>query len=248
MDFEHDDEDHRRMYRLSRVGFALLAASLIVGSLCSIAALLLIFSGQRPDLGRLLGIERFDFQVATLRAGLRVAGAFFLWSAWAEPGWRRRAGLLVMMAVGDLILWSAEYSVLLGLTEEPLSRHEVFRHNLAMALSWAKLALIAGLSGDFLRAQGQAPAADFARAARATATTGAGLWFVFFLRRVNWDQPWPLAERPMTGEMLLFLLTIWAISAVCLVQTSILTMIANRAAGQTLRTLAEKERGPDPWA
>ncbi len=246
MDPEIEREALRRSYRLSRIGFSLLALALVVGSIYSIGWLLLIFTGHRPDLGRLLGIARFEFLVDTFRTGLRITGAFCLYAAWPETTWRRRAGLLLVMSMVDVVLWGTEYAVSLGLATEPI-KHEIFRQSLSMAFSWAKLTLYAGLAADVAHHLGVAQAPDLVKAARATATTGATLWFVFFLKRINWQQPWPLAEHPMNEEMVLFYLAIRVIAAICLVQTSLLTLMASRESGRALRDMAKEDKAFNPW-
>ena len=246
MDPNIEREALRRSYRLSRVGFALMALALVVGAVCSIGALVLMFTGNGPDLGRVFRIENFYFRVETLRAWVRVVAAFFLCAAWSDPQWRRRSGLLLLMAMADVALWAAEHAMALGLAGEP-SGHEVFRHSLSTALGWAKFALVAGLAADVAGHLGVARAVDLGKAARATATTGASLWAFYFVQRINWRQPWPLAEHAMNRDSFLIYLAVWLISAICLVQTSLLSMIAGRASARALAEMAREDQSFDPW-
>lgn len=246
MDPEYDRETHRRSYRLSRAGFALMALVLVVGAVCSIGSLVLLFTGNGRDLGQVFRIEHFYFWVETVRVWARIISVILLCAAWPGTDWRRRAGLLLVMAMGDIVLWAIEHGMALGLADVP-SGHDVFRHSLSMALGWAKFALVAGMAADVAGHLGVAQAPDFGKAARATATTGASLWAFYFLNRINWQQGWPLAEHGMNRESLLIYLAVWVISAVCLVQTSLLCMIAGRASARALREMSREDQSFDPW-
>jgi len=244
MDLER--ERQRRSYRLCLVGFSIYALALVVASLYSIGSLLLFFNMQRASIGELLGIPTLEFQLDTFRAWSRIASAVILWSAWSDVSWKRRSGLLVMMATADVVLWFAQNGVTIGLISEPV-HHEIFRQSLSMALGWAKFVLVASLASDFTDHVGIVNAEEFGKAARTTAATGGVIWFIFFLNRIDWSRSWPLVERQMTRDMFLLMLGYMVIAAICLVQTSLLTLLASRSAAQALREMQKQDQAFDPW-
>jgi hypothetical protein len=117
-----------------------------------------------------------------------------------------------------------------------------------MALGWSRFVMIANLASDFARHAGMPRAVELGRAARKAATTGAAVWFLFFLVRINWTRPWPLAERRMTLEAIQLMLAGQMINVLCLVQSSVLTLLASRAASRSLRAMAQEDRAFDPWS
>lgn len=250
LDFERDRGRLRQSYRSCWIGFSLYGLFLAAGSIEAIATLFLQFAGLNPHLGYWLGINPYDFDFGfnMVRTWERLLACFALAAAWpAVPLWRRRAGLLLVMAIADVALWSVTYSVPLGLASEP-TRHLVFCHYLSMALGWSRFLLVANLASDFA-AHAQIPrAAEFGSAARKAATTGAALWFGYFLLRINWRHPWPLVERRLTFDAFQLFMACRVLNLLCLVQATFLTLLASRAASQSLRQMAREDEGYDPWA
>jgi len=247
MDLDLERDLQRRNYRFCWAGFALLSLGLIIASFYAIGTLLLIFARQNPHIGPLLGIPQFEFLIDTGRNWPRVLGAFMLWAAWNDTSWKRRSGLLVMMAMADIVLWTIEHGTVLEIVEQPIG-HELFRHSLSMVLRWSEFVLIAGLATDFSQHVGAVQPEEFGKAARTTAATGAVVWFLFFINWVDWSQAWPLVERRMTRDLLLFWLLQWVILSICLVQATLLCLLASRSASMALREMTREDQGFDPWA
>lgn len=246
-EFEHQRDGLRRGYRACWAGFTLYGVNLAAASLVAVVSMLLLFAGQIPDLGYWLGIDSFDFRFESLRAWGRLLACLMLAAAW--PGhsvWRRRAGLLLMLSIGDVVLWAVAHGEALGLADRP-TPHLVFCRHLQMALGWSRFLLLASLGSDFARHAGMPRAEDFGKAARSTATTGAAIWFVYFLSRIDWAHPWPLAERRLTLDAFHLLMASQMISILCMIQATLLTLLASRAAAKALREVAAEEKASDPW-
>jgi hypothetical protein len=249
-DLECEREAQGRGYRACWVGFSLYAFNLVVASLIQTATLFLFFTGQNPNLAVWLRIDavQFDLGLDTLQAWVRLLACLSLVGAWpANPGWRRRAGLLLMMAIGDVILWGVFNAVPLGLASEA-TRHMVFFRYLRTTLGWSRFLLVASLASDFARHAGMPGADEFGKAARSTATTGAAVWFIYFLSRIQWSQPWPMAERRMTFEVFHLLIAGEVIKLLCLIQAGLLALLASRAASAALRAKRREEASFNPWS
>jgi hypothetical protein len=247
MDPEIERDDLRRSYRLSGMGFSIYAFSLTVSSVLSVGMLYLIFTGHNPDFGRILGIDNFRFLFGTFRVWTRLASALLLCAAWRQVEWRRRSGFLVILTIVDVLLWAHENGETLGLASGPAS-HEVLSQCLYMALVWPKFGLIAGLAGDVSDHVGTHHSDKLVKAARGTATTGAVIWFFYFLEHIDWQGGWPLRWRPFTINLLLFELGTMVMSTICLLQTTMLCLRAGRATAQALREMAIEDSGVGQWA
>jgi hypothetical protein len=247
MDLEQERERQRRSYSASWIGFALITLMFVVSTLFQCANLLLMLSGQFRNVGNLLGIDSFDFYYSTFRTWTRLLGCLMLWSAWNEPSWRRRSGLLVMMSMADVVLWSTEHGVRLGFLEGAPG-HDFFRQSLYLALGWPRFALFASLAANFAEHVGYARAGEFAKAVIRTSMTGGIVWFLYFLYAIDWTRPWPLVARRFDHDLILLYLSFIVLSTMCLVQSTLLCALATRSAGMALREMRnEDKRAHDPW-
>jgi hypothetical protein len=151
------------------------------------------------------------------------------------------------MAIADVVLWAIIDAVPLDLATQE-TRHMVLCHYLRMGFGWSRFLLLATLAADLGRHAGIPGAVELGRASRSTATTGAAVWFVFFLVRIDWNGPWPLGERRMSLEALHLWMAFTMITMICLVQASLLSILATRGAARLLRDTAREANGFDPWA
>jgi hypothetical protein len=229
----------RRRIRACLLAFALLGFALVVASLGTVGNVLSVFRGMPGGAFP----ESWRFAESSLVVWFSFVGACLLWGRWRDSSWQRRAGLLVLMGFVDLILWSLDFAVVLGLSEQEIG-HEWFRYSLGHALGWAELSLIASLAADVADHLGSPQALDIARGARALASVGATLWLVVFFFRTRWRVPfWPM--RPRINRILeLELLNLGetVLFAINLVQVTALTLLAAYACTLALRTMIREDR------
>ncbi len=237
-----------RSYRACWFGFSLYGSYLALSVLAALTEDFFLFAGRRRNLGAFLGIESFDLHFDTFRTWARLLACLGLAAAWPDDaGWWRRARMLLALAVGDVILWGFLEAVPLGLATEP-TRHELLLRSLRVALGWSRYLLLASLAAHLAAGAGTPRAKELGRTARSTATAGAALWFAFFLCLVNWRRPWPLAPQRLGIEGLQLMLAYSLINLACLIQASVLTLLAAQAAARMLRQTAREARVFDPWA
>jgi hypothetical protein len=111
-----------------------------------------------------------------------------------------------------------------------------------MAMSWAKLGLLGGLVASFGSHLDNEGLLKFARTTRTTASTGAILWFLFFLETTDWTRPWPMRMRPFNMELAMFNLLIQMVSTVCILQGSLIGLSAGRAARAEIRKMDSEDQ------
>ena len=232
----NDPVDLRTKERLQLLryqwGFAVLGFGLIVASLSSVGLLLSFMLDLRQIRMTLLA---WEFQEQTVIVLSTVIGGGLLWGGWPDESWRRRSGLLLLMFLVDLVLWSLDNAATLGLTDVKVG-HEYFRNALGQALGWSEFALIASLASGMAVTLGEARAADLGRAIRSLPSIGASVWFAYFFLRTDWRPPiWPLRERPLNLELFYIWLGSAFLSATILVQVTMITLYAGRTCAHRSR-------------
>ncbi|WP_435015660.1 hypothetical protein TA3x_003204 [Tundrisphaera sp. TA3] len=230
----------RRRIRFCLLAFALLGFALVLASVGTVGGVLAMFRGMPGGVFP----ESWKFAEASLVVWCSFVGTCLLWGRWRDASWQRRAGLLVLMGFVDLILWSLEFAVVLGLSEQGID-HEWFRHCLGHALGWAELSLIASLAADVADHLGSPQALDIARGARALASVGATLWLAVIFFCTRWTVPfWPLRMRPMfrQPELQLMMLGETVLYTINLVQITALTLLAAYACTVALRNMIREDR------
>ena len=234
----------RRQLIRYQSGFAILGLGLIVASLSSVGWLLSFMLDLREV--RMM-IQSWEFQEDTVIVLSTVVGGGLLWGGWPDASWRRRSGLLLMMFLVDLILWSLEHAATLGLTEIKVG-HDYFRQALGQALGWSEFALITSLATGIAVTLGESRANDLGRAIRSLTSIGASVWFASFFLRTDWRPPiWPLRERPLNLELFYLSLGSAFLSATILVQVTMLTLYAGRTCARRSRALRAEERADDTF-
>ncbi len=247
--FDPEEERWRSRSRLRRLGFGFstLALALILASLSAIGFLLLFFTGRIRNPGLLLGIDHWELILETAIVWVSTIGVALIWGRWPDASWTRRSGLLLMMCLADVVLWSLDHAKELGLSNAQVG-HDWFRISLGRALGWSEFALIASLSADLATRLGDPQAAEFGKAARSMATTGAMAWFLYFCYQTNWDTPiWPLRMRRPDHNTILLMLGTLVMSSIALVQVSTLSLLASRCCGKALREMAIEDRKRDQF-
>ena len=224
----------RRHIHRYQFGFAVMGIGLLLASVFNVGVLLAFFFGLRPVV---IAFQAWDFHQETAVVLSTVVGAGLLWGSWPDESWRRRSGLLLMMCLSDLILWSAEHATRIGLSDVAVG-HDYFRTAIGHALGWCEFALIASLAAGMAARLGEPKALDLGRAVRSLTTVGASVWFAYFFFRTDWRPPiWPLRERPLNPELFMLWLGSAFLSAFVLVQVTLLTLFAGRTCALTARAL-----------
>ncbi len=235
----------RRRLRRYGLGFSCLGLGLAIASLSTISFVLLILAGPGGHMALRQMFPHWELIEETAVVWSTLIGACLIWGHWPDRAWLRRSGLLLMMCLVDLVLWSLDHAADLGLSEGKFG-HDWFRRSLGSALGWSEYALIAGLAADLATHLGESRAGEFGRAARSLATTGAMVWSLYFFSRTNWDSPfWPLREVAWNRSTLMLMLGLAVLGAINLMQITVLSLIASRSCGQKLREMAREDRDPE---
>jgi hypothetical protein len=243
-------EERRRRERVTlrrtHLGFVGVSAALLVASLSTVVGMLLLFSG-RGQIGGFFGISHWDFIEESFVVWTSFLGVCLLWGRQPDdPTWQRRSGLLLMMCLVDVVLWSLDHGQLLGLSEAKFG-HEWFRRILGQALGWSEFLLIASMAADTAARFGQPQAVEFGKAARSMVTSGSLVWLMYFYQRTSWDLPvWPLRERPMDKGTIMLWLGMVFLNTICLIQTTTLCLLAAQASSRAAASLPPAEEAVDP--
>jgi hypothetical protein len=241
---DQERETQRQTYQLCRLGFAILSVSLVLACFTSILALIAQFGG-RPIVVWVVNMPWWRWLGTPIVWG-SLFGTYLLWGRWSDPGWQRRAGLLVVMGIVDVILWGLDHGNDLGLRLEDVG-HKWFRSNLGEALGWAEFALMASLAGDVMAHLGVEQAREASKSTRSLAATGAVVWMILFCHCTAWKRGWPL-QGPRNDRsletMLLYLgsTMIWTIT---LIQVTALSIAATRETSHVLSEMAREDRSED---
>jgi hypothetical protein len=242
MDLDTERERERQTYQLCRLGFGVTAFALAVACVSTFLFLPGLFGGP-PFLPWLVQGPFWRWSDAPVVWGSLI-GTYLLWGRWNDPGWQRRAGLLLVMGLVDLILWGFDHGDDLGLRLADIG-HPWLRDHLGQALGWAEFALISGLACDVMVHLGVEQAAETGRATRSLAASGASVWMVLFLLRTDWKH-WPLIPRRGLSFQAILLELGWRmIWTVTLIQVTALTIAATKQCSAVLAEMALEDQQSD---
>jgi hypothetical protein len=241
--FEYEERDRiRKNYQICRMGFGILSFALILASLTSVLATTYQFT--HLDLIRRFFTSSFYRWIDTPIIWGSLLGVTLLWGRWESSSWQRRAGLLLVMCLVDVVLWVMDQGSDLKLINRDFG-HEWLRWKLGQALGWAELALLSTLACDYLVHLGAGYVRETAQSTRSLITTGAMIWMLLFCTQTNWQEGWPLQPggAMRNPEGLLLTMGVVMIQTVVLIQVTALTMLATR---QSTRILEDLDRN-DPF-
>ncbi len=242
MDF--DREQLRRTYEVSRIGFWVLGAALVLACVTSVVPLLL---NLYPEFCLGLMDSKWYRSLDVPITWGSLLGVTMLWGRFEHTGWQRRVGLLLAMSLVNAGLWLLDHGAALGLAEGNLG-HEWLRGNVGQALGWAEFALMAGLSCDYLEHLGVEYARESGKSTRSMAAFGAVLWLLLFCQRTNWSGGWPLApHRIRSLEEYLLLQASHLIWAITLIQVTALVISAAKRSGRVLAEMRLEDEAFDPF-
>jgi hypothetical protein len=242
MDLER--EQFRKTYQMSRVGYTILSAALLLA--CFIALLDQFGSFHRGLFQLIVRSAWFPWIDLPIVWG-SLLGATLLWRRWEEASWQRRSSLLLVMSLADVVLWVLDHGAALGRGELTIG-HQWLRSNLGQALGWSEFALLASLASDYLGHLGVEHAAESAKSARSMAATGAVVWMLVFCERTDWARGWPLQpHRPIRALETVLLIHGWnLIWTITLIQVTVLVISAARQSSRVLEEMEREDEASDP--
>ena len=247
---DQDLDQQRRTYRLCQIGMVLSGLSMVLFALDSTTQGLFLgsifFTGRFPPFWMtVFEAVWWDLAIKLPMNLLALAGAYFLWGRWNESSWQRRAGLLVVLNLFDMVLWTSRHAEFLGLGPEYLG-HEWFIRNLTRALEWAEIALLASLSADLWTHLGSTIAEASGLATRKLVGTAALFWMLTFCTRTDWQRGWPLVVAPLRDpSTLIFMTGVTILRTITILQTMALAFGAAHACGEVVAQIDKQERSED---
>ena len=102
---DQERETQRQTYQLCRLGFGILAASLLLACFTSIVSLMPLFGCGHLKVW-FMRQPWWDWLDTPLVWGCLI-GTYLLFGRWTETGWQRRVILLIAMEMVDIVLWAS---------------------------------------------------------------------------------------------------------------------------------------------
>lgn len=235
--FELEERERlRKTYQVCGMGFGILSVALILASLTFILSL--VYEFTQLQLIRDLFTSSWYQWIDSPIIWASLLGTTLLWGHWESPSWQRRTGLLLVMCLVDVVLWSMNQASILKFFNRDFG-HEWLRSNLGQALGWAELTLISTLACDYLEHLGVQRVKEAAKSIRSLVTTGAAMWMLLFCAQTNWKEGWPLQPGGRIGnpEGLLLSIGVVMIQTIILIQVTGLTLLAARQSSKILQDL-----------
>lgn len=242
MEFEHDPAPLRRRYALCRAAFIAAAVGLALLGLSSMISAIFLFTFD-PDLHAVLRSPLWRWCVSAPVTWTTLLSAFLLWGRWTDPSWQRRAGILLLLNVLDLVSWTVQNGNELGLRMGPVG-HAWLREYMSDAFGWIEFILFGSLAAEVARRPGS-DAPDLLRnGVVALSTLGLLLCTATFGAATDWGHGWPLGPRPVAG-----LLDSYRLSNMILIMTTLqlvpLMMLGARQCARDLAAIQRAEEMPD---
>jgi len=253
--FDHDldHDEHTPKLRLCRAGFTLVAIGLALLCLSETLGVARLFI-QDARLERLLlspeGKWAWKWLVGGPITWTTLLGAYLLWAGWSEAGWRRRAGMLLLMNAVDMLQWTIRHHEDLGLPlRGGVDRHEWLFHQVTQGLGWAEFWLFADLAARLSRHVGHEIFAGRLSRARAIVAAGGLVWAFQLAVMTDWHAPiWPLHHRPVRTppEVILLYLALPVLTIPATLNVIGLAAAArNRCAAALAAMVPDKDKGID---
>ena len=239
--FELEERDRlRKTYRLCQSGFGILSLALSLASLTFILSLAYEFT--RFWVIREIFASSWYPWIDTPIVWGSLLGTTILWGRWESPSWQRRAGLLLVMCLVDVVLWAMDQGHVLAIMDREFG-HRWLRGNLGQALFWAELALIGSLACDYLVHLGVDQAREALKPIRSLITTGAAVWILLFCLETNWKEGWPLQRGGRIGEPegVLLAIGVAMIQTIILFQVTGLTLLAARRSNSMIEEMDRED-------
>lgn len=249
-----DEPDPRGRYRLCRAGLAFNALGLAMLAVHNAAGLAVnLRIGEELGLRRVVNSHEWIAFFTTGITWSLLIGPYLLLGRWAEPHWRRRIGLLLMIGFLKIGTWLASNAVYFGLARvEP--PHEWLRMQFIIGIGYIQFGLLAALAADVASHLGARLNPEGLRRARVLVALGMILWAVGLLNHTDWARGWPLMPIGFGPrnifQIILLSLAIFLTRTLCALQGMLLSLVAIRECSGYLRELDVAEAlghraGPD---
>ena len=238
-----DHEPPRPKLRICRAGFALsgIGLTLLAFSAAVELGFLLSFS---PTLIMVMESAAWKWLVGGPITWMTLVGAYLLWGGWADPSWRRKAGLLLLLNSIDGVQWVLGSEQDLGLRLGRVG-HGWLRSQVAEGFGWIEFALYARLAAQLLAHVGDKEAGASAVKARALSAVGFVLWAFGFATRTAWRRGWPLMPRMLRLPGWLTLLGQSALTLATSLNVVVLCVGACRRCTRAIAAEHTEEQGLD---
>lgn len=247
---EQDSDSLRPTYQLTKIGMILSGLSLILFALDSATQGIylgtILCTLRLPPRGMVI-FEAiwWDLLLKLPMNVFALFGAYMLWGRWQQSSWQARTGLLVVMNLIDMVLWTTRHAEYLNLGPEYLG-HEWFIRNFTRALEWAELALLTSLAADVWTHLGSPRAAEASLATRKMIASGALFWMMTFCHRTAWNRGWPLVQwGGMDAPTILFMTGVSLLRTIVIFQAISLTFGAAKACKEVVAEIDSQERPED---
>ena len=244
-----DDDPSPPRYRLCRAGFAAIGLGLALMGFSAAFEVMVVFSGLPPQLEALARHPVWTWAINAPITWLTLVGSYLLWAGRSDAGWRRRAGILLVLNTIDAVQWGVAHGEDLGMRLGAVG-HPWLRAQVGMGFNWIEYALCATLAADLAGMLGDEKAADFGNKVRALAAAGGALWAIGLVHVTDWNRGWPLVPRPLgfRPDPLLFLSWIGGLALTVLTTLNVVALCAaacRRCSHAIVQARPEDEHGLD---
>ncbi|GAC1340607.1 MAG: hypothetical protein NVSMB14_06300 [Isosphaeraceae bacterium] len=235
----------RPRYVLCRIAFLLVGIGLGIYCL-DVVAQLTMFLTRDAGILKALRSDWWKWVVGAPITWCTVLGAFLLWGRWRDTSWQRRAGLLLLFNLIDVVTWTISHGNDLGLKIGDFSLYAFLRNEMSQLLGWAEFYLFATLASEV--ADHLAADPNLLRVGRAMGplcAIGATLSVLEFFGMLDRRGGWP--PRPGVGnpEVVLLMLIGLVLTFMATAQTVLLSLLASRKCRDHLAHLARVQSGDD---
>ena len=237
--------EERPRYVLCRIAFILVGIGL--GIYCfDIAAQVTLYLTRDAGILKALRSQWWKWGVGAPITWCTVLGALLLWGRWRDASWQRRAGILLLLNLIDVVTWTVSHGGELGLKIGDFSRYAFLRGEVSQLIGWAEFFLFANLAGEV--ADHLAADRDLVRLGRAMGplcAIGATFSFLEFLAMSDKKAGWPPQQGIFNEEVRLLILMNLVLSFAATAQAVLLNLLAARKCGEHLANLKRVEVGED---
>lgn len=246
---EPERDQLKDTYRLCGLGFAINGLAMVLLTIDTISHTIFFTEILRtfrvPDWFWLFETSGWKWLIGAPISWFSLLGTYLLWGRWLEPSWQRRAGLLVVLNLADLVIWSMQYTEELGLGPKFMG-HDWLVINTAAAMAWAELALTASLAADVCAHLGAVEVQDSARATRALIASATIFWFLNFFQRTDWNAGWPLLQARFSLELVFLFTGVLFLRSIAVTKVMLLSLTAARECFREVREMDLADRAQDP--